>query len=218
MRALLPGWILNFTAFRKQDKEEINMINIKAIFDKSDFLKQFNIDQILFEGAYPVLFTMTDRKRELLAICPVADAKEMVWIFSETSFETIIAMLQNEITIREAFEADSVEKHIVRYDGKDILHEKVELSDVSKEYLPDEGEYIDAEEDEFDEEITYYRYRNDYRQITVPSLLWIVYPLPKRKGIVKREANKNKNTLVQDVRNRSFYNIPLENKSLNSVR
>lgn len=194
------------------------MINIKPIFEKSNFLNKFNIDQILFEGAYPVLFTMTDGKKELLAICPVADNKGMVWILSETSFETIIAMLKNEITIREAFEADNKEKYIVRYDGKDILHEKVGLSVLSKEFLPDEGEYIDAEDDEFDEEIAYYRHRNDYRQIEVSPLSWIVYSLPESKGVVKRDEVTRKNIVIRDERNRSFYNIPLENKQINSVR
>lgn len=194
------------------------MINIKSIFEKSEFLKQFNIDQILFEGAYPILFTMTDGEREILVICPVADSEKMVWILSETSFETLIAMLQNEITIREAFEADSLEKHIVEYDGKELLHEKVELSDISKELLPDVGEYIDPDDEEFGTEIAYYKFRNDYRQIALSPLFWIVYSLPVSKGFVKRDDVKRKDNVLQNEKNRSFYSIPLENKQLISVR
>ena len=138
------------------------MINISKILKKCDQLKNADIDKILFEGAYPVLLTMTDGEKEYLVICPAANSKEMTWIVSETSFSNLIELLTNKMTIRDAFLAVSDDKICLKYNGNNMETMREKRQMFPEKLLPDAGEFIDAEVDEFKEEIEYYRKREQY--------------------------------------------------------
>ena len=86
----------------------------------------------------------------------------MTWIVSETSFSNIIELLTNKITIRDAFLAVSDDKICLTYDGNKMETTIEKRQTFPEELLPDVGEFIDAEDDEFEEEIEYYRKREQY--------------------------------------------------------
>lgn len=189
------------------------MINISKILKKCDQLKNADIDKILFEGAYPVLFTMTDDEKEFLVICPVANSKEMTWIVSETSFSNLIELLTNKITIRDAFLAVSDDKICLKYDGNNMETTRKKRQMFPEKLLPDAGEFLDAEVDEFKEEIEYYRKREQYRNISISPIRWQIYLLQKNKHIIPGNKQKWERNTGHAGNQNSFFNIPIPDKS-----
>lgn len=137
----------------------------------------FHIDQVLFEADYPVLFSGIIGHQEYLLVCPVANRAEMVWLAVETSRADIISMLENRITIREAFTTDIGKKYLICYDGASIRGRMISLGDIPDELLPSPGEYMEAEDGEYDEEIEYYRSSEYMEKIISLPKSWIIYPV-----------------------------------------
>ena len=193
------------------------MINFSELLKKCDQLKNADIDKILFEGAYPVLFTMADSEKEYLVICPVVNSKEMTWIVSETSFSNIIELLTNKITIRDAFLAVSDDKICLTYDGKKMETTIEKRQTFPEELLPDAGEFIDAEDDEFEEEIEYYRKREQYRSISISAIRWQIYLLQNNKHVISRNKQEWERNTDNAGKQTSFFNIPIPDKSYSTI-
>ncbi len=83
----------------------------------------------------------------------LVNAKIVKWIGTKTNYDTLIKLLQNKITIREAFLEVNKEKIVIEYDGQDVLYNVVDKTLVPLELLPTDEEYMNAEEDEYAEEI-----------------------------------------------------------------
>lgn len=135
-------------------------MEVERIFNKVPMFKDLKLDIVLFESKYPVLFTCINENEVYLFSCCLVNAKVAKWIGTKTDYETLIKLLQNTITIREAFLSVSDEKIIIEYDGLNVQYNIVDKMCVPTELLPTAGEYMDAEENEYEDEIADFKTRS----------------------------------------------------------
>lgn len=136
------------------------MIEINNIFSQIKNISNLRVDKIIIDGKAPVLFTCTDLQNKVyLALCPHFDANQILWYLSETKYNTLIDLLTDKITVREAFLRDSSEKYVITYDGGDVSCELVSTEKLDTKYLPSENVYMDVEKNEFREEILEFKGR-----------------------------------------------------------
>lgn len=143
------------------------IMNVEKILNQVPMFKKLVLDMILFESKYPVLFTCKNGRDIYLFSCCLVNAKVIKWIGTKTNYETLIKMLQNELTIREAFLKVSEEQIVIEYDGKIVKVNLIKNELVPTELLPTAGEYMDAEEGEYAEEIAEFEYRNKNLEFTI---------------------------------------------------
>lgn len=148
---------MTLNLFKKSETKIQEIINNCVYF----YEHNITIDQILFETSYPVLFTAYDDEQTYLFICYSANHNTMCWIATATTYDIIISMLRNEITIRDAFMAYKADKIIITANEKNYIN-NVEYAILNKDeidanILPTEGQYMDAEEGEYTNEIQYYQ-------------------------------------------------------------
>jgi len=131
-------------------------------------------DKILFETYYPILFTVIDKENTLyLCACCQHNKSGTKWLLTLTSPMFIIDLLENRITLRDAFLKDK-RIQLTLFKRNEILeqiqHDQSDWDVQNSTSLPELGEYIDAEPDEFFEEIEYYsnKIRGEYDSI-IPS-------------------------------------------------
>ena len=131
----------------------------------NEFIKLNNhgmlkIDKILFKSYYPILFTCLDYNGNLfLCLCCQANRYGKKWLITRTTPRLIISILRNEITLREAFiQFEDTRYTVISNENeiKIIENDPVDWDYNKSNCLPDKDEYIDAEEGEFKEEISYY--------------------------------------------------------------
>lgn len=113
-------------------------------------------DLILVENIYPVLFTcIDDFWNTYLSVCYYADGVKTCWLLTKTDPEKLIALLSNNVTIRELFESDELWSVCSTEDKENIYVEKIaDYRSFDPAAFPAEGEYIDADNGEFEEEIS----------------------------------------------------------------
>ena len=128
-------------------------MNVQKIFDEMNVIDGLKVDTILFEEHYPVLFTCTANQDVYLFICIQVTSQEITWIASKTCYPTLIKMLQNEMTIRDSFLSGSHYHYIFRYKGKNKPLYYTHTTLIPDDWLPTQGEYINAENGEFAKEI-----------------------------------------------------------------
>ena len=122
-------------------------MKIEKIFRKIPDFQKVILDTILFESKYPVLFTCKNDKDIYLFICCFVNSEKTKWIGTRTTYDNLINLLENKITIRNA-------------------------SEIPDEILPTVGEYMDAEE-EYEEEIAEFKKRNknnEYLQLSLSKV------------------------------------------------
>lgn len=118
-------------------------------------------DQILLDYIYPVLFTCIDDFDNMyLSVCYDAEASKTCWLLAKVSPDQVISLLENRVTIRELFECKDL-WYICKYaNSSEKYVEKVkDYKNFDQDAFPAKGEYMDAEEDEFLEEIELFRNR-----------------------------------------------------------
>ena len=135
-------------------------MKIEKIFRKIPDFQKVILDTILFESKYPVLFTCKNDKDIYLFICFFANSEKIKWIGTRTTYDNLIELLENKITIRDAFLNVTTNKIMIEYDGKEVEYELKKSSEIPDEVLPTVGEYMDAEEGEYEEEIVEFQKRN----------------------------------------------------------
>ncbi|MCL2049781.1 MAG: hypothetical protein FWG87_13760 [Defluviitaleaceae bacterium] len=122
---------------------------------------QLAIEKTFFSSYYPILFTCrSDSGALYLCVCCLADEGVKKWLLSETKSEIIIEMLTDKITLREAFLKGGKGKYTVccNQDGQySICASSSAWHAEDSTLLPTAGEYIEADENEFVEEITFYQ-------------------------------------------------------------
>lgn len=143
-------------------------MKIENIFRKIPMFENLKMDTVLFEGKYPVLFTCTINRDIYLFICCMVNAQLVKWIGTKTNYATLIQLLKNEITIRDAFLGVTDEKIIINYDGKEAVADTVKKNRISVELLPTEGEYMDAEDGEYSKEIATFEERAHTVEFKMP--------------------------------------------------
>lgn len=142
-------------------------MKMEAILKQISIFKEPLMDMILFESTYPVLFTCTDGKEVFLFSCCLVNAKIMKWIGTKTSYDVLIQLLQDKITIRDAFLSVDKEMLVIEYDGETVRCDIVDKLKVTAELLPTAGEYMDVEDDEYVEEIAIFEERNKNLELKV---------------------------------------------------
>ena len=119
-------------------------------FRKISNFQKVILDTILFESKYPVLFTCKNDKDIYLFICCFVNFEKIKWIGRRTTYDNLIDLLENKITIRDAFLNGTNNKIMIEYDGKEVEYELKKSSEIPDEILPTVGEYMDAEEGEYE--------------------------------------------------------------------
>ena len=140
--------------------EEITYMKDK-IFDIGN-LGQLTIDKIIFEANYPIFFTCVNEKSDLfLCVCCQNNTDAQKWLITRTTAEIIIDMLEGKMALRDAFLQCSNAQYVVidDYNTTAISNGGEEYWSDDSVYLPDKDEYIEAETDEYHEEIIYYTRR-----------------------------------------------------------
>lgn len=117
------------------------------------------IDMVLVEYTEPILLTCKDENEKLyLCDCYCHDSEKWGWIVTETTPEKVIMLLENKITIREAVENGSVFHVVIMADGKTHVSGK---TSIQENCFPTEGYYMDADADEFADELSELRDRTE---------------------------------------------------------
>lgn len=135
-------------------------MKIEAIFRKIPKFKDIVLDRILFESKYPVLFTCKNDNEVYLFICHCVNSERIDWIGTRTTYDNLINLLENKITIRSAFLNVTDDKLMIEYDGKNVSYIQKKAEELPDAILPTMGEYMDAEEGEYEEEIAEFKKRN----------------------------------------------------------
>lgn len=151
------------------------MIKIEDIFRTIPAFKDIEMDKILFESFYPVMFTCVQNDDIFLFICCYYDSTEIKWIGTETSYPNLIDLLTDKITIREAFTNITTEKFLIIKNVNGIVFDKIQCEDFPQNLLPTEGEFMDVDPGEFDEEIDCFKNRE--KQQKVYFMLHTLYEL-----------------------------------------
>lgn len=131
-----------------------------TIFDFHEIGK-LKMDTILFESFYPILFTCTNNENKLfLCVCCTHNKEIQIWLLRMITPLTVIDLLENRITIRDAFLSSKDDKYTIIEQNKNKILKinDMEYWDVdNSKYLPTIGEYMDADDDEFIEEINHFK-------------------------------------------------------------
>ena len=139
------------------------MVNIEQYFNETSYFHHVKIDRILFDANYPVLFSMEQDDKEYLVCCPVFDSTKIVWIVSEIELFCIIDLLKDKITIRDAFVQEKGSKFLIEVKNKSVKCDLLQ-SEFPDYYLPTEGEFMEAEDGEFDDDIKYYESKSQSKK------------------------------------------------------
>jgi len=119
------------------------------------------IDIVLVDYIYPVLFTCVDNAENLYIVtCYHADGNTMEWLIADTTPQKVIAMLRNEVTIRSLFLGTPLWRAILCAGETVPSIEKVSSRSIDQRTLPTSGEFMDADDGEFQEEIGLLTSRN----------------------------------------------------------
>lgn len=150
-------------------------MNIEKIFREISEFAKLTLDVVLFESKYPILFTCKNGSEIYLFICCLVRADWMKWIGTKTDYPTLIRLLENRITIKGAFLEVTDQKIIIEYNGIMANCRKLRAQDIPDDLLPSEGEFMDAQEDEFAEEIAVFKLRNENMEYDIPPLVNKIY-------------------------------------------
>lgn len=142
----------------------------KIFINEGNGLPTLYYDFILLEFIYPVLFTCVDDEENMyLVSCPCADSSMQKWILTKTTPTVVEELLTDKITIRDAFVSSDKKWLIEKTASGTSIHAVRNFTDTD---LPTAGYYMEAEDGEFDDEISVMRERQDGFAFTVKSLIY----------------------------------------------
>lgn len=127
------------------------------------YLPTLFYDLLLIDGPYPALFTCTNQEetRTFLVLCPSTEKRDIQYIIVEVEPERIIALLEDNITIRDVFGDDKTTVYIHSDKPNRPQITITCLGCVDPKHLPTPGFTMDADPGEFDEEIGILRKRQE---------------------------------------------------------
>ena len=77
---------------------------MKKVFYETQKYGKLYIDKILFETYLPILFTCKNDMNDIfICVCCQDNENGKKWLISETDGKVIVELLQNKLSIREAF-------------------------------------------------------------------------------------------------------------------
>lgn len=135
-------------------------MKIESIFRKIPDFRNIVLDTVLFESRYPVLFTCKNENGLYLFICCFVTSDKSEWIGTKTTYDNLLNLLKNKITIRDAFLNITEQKVVINYDGKNVDYSVTHKENIPEKLLPSAGEFMDAEDGEYAEEIAEFEKRN----------------------------------------------------------
>ena len=71
-------------------------------------------------------------------------ANKVEWIGTKTTYDNLIRLLENKITIRDAFLNITEDKIIIDYNGKNVEYRIEKRSNIPDNLLPTDDEYMDC--------------------------------------------------------------------------
>jgi hypothetical protein len=146
------------------------------MFENIEPVGSLTINRVIFETTYPILFTCTNEKKELfLCVCCRHDSTERKWLIAKTDPTTMISMLKDELAVRDAFLKHPEVRLTVRCLNTDGILQVTQddgqdWNEQTSKSLPDAGEYLNADRDEFEEEIAYFEAMAANNPITLNQL------------------------------------------------
>jgi len=174
-------------------------MKVENIFRQIPKFNNIKLDTVLFEAKYPVLFTCKNFDDIYMFICCTVNADIIKWIATKTDYSILISLLENRITIREAFLHGKEEKIVINYDGISVKYFKEESNNIPDDLLPTEGEYMDAEEGEFADEIAIFKLRSTTREVAL---------IPRKDNLFTFRIDVSSVTLTDDYFRNEYIDIP----------
>lgn len=180
-------------------KININLNTKKIYFNNVLDYGDLYFDCSLVEDDFPILFIVKNKKDERF-ICACFEIKnQQSWVLNKINVQEIEELLTNLIDIRQAFLLDNDNgRKLIISEKKD--DQKVKIVDknylINKNIILDEGDYLEAEENEFSD---YLNLINQLQRITLINIEKEVYlnfdglliPLDKI-GRLEKEEEKSK--------------------------
>ena len=178
---------------------------------------KLQIERELFSLTYPILFTCRSNRGKLyLCVCCQSNATGQKWMIAETTPGVIIDLLTDKITIRDSFFKYHGEKYTIeqkKIDDVTIYYNEDDWNIETSVLLPDKGEFIEAEDDEFENEIAFYkiikvRDNNKVLKSVIRQLSYrdqILNKIVRRDQYVQYYTHYNKRVCVKS-KNIKFYN------------
>ncbi|MEG1878038.1 MAG: hypothetical protein RR211_00240 [Pseudoflavonifractor sp.] len=126
----------------------------KPFLAAANELPDLYYDFVLLESRYPVLFSCTDdNDTPYIVSCYAVSGAAEKWLIAETTNEKLVDLLSDKKTIQAIF-VDPVGQHFMveQIDGA-VKAKRVAAPEIPEEILPTAGYYMDADTDEFAEEI-----------------------------------------------------------------
>lgn len=179
-------------------------MKVENIFRNIPDFHNIVLDTILFESKYPVMFTCKNEKDIYLFICCFVTADKAEWIGTKTTYDNLIELLENKITIRAAFLNITENKIIIDYDGKNVDYRVEKSCDIPENLLPTVGEYMDAEDDEYAEEIAVFKRQN-------ATIEYVIKPRINRFLVFQYSGNS---VLASD----DIFSMDLDERKLNHYK
>lgn len=91
------------------------MIN-EAYFEKLNFLGDLYLEKTLFYFEEPILFVCLSENKKQRYLCLCSEVRSLQrWIISLINIPTIVKLIQNEITVFDAFQSGEATKYIVEW-------------------------------------------------------------------------------------------------------
>ena len=121
----------------------------EALFPKTKLLPELYEKEVLAELLYPFLFSCSDKAgHTYLCSCYQKDGDSARWLLTRVEDETIDRMLNDEITMREAFliDGDSLYTLIIRANTSDYEVEQYTKETIPEDILPTVGYFFGKEE------------------------------------------------------------------------
>jgi len=169
------------------------VINNKPFFRNISNIGDLYLYYIIFEYECPILFVCKNKQEDLyLCVCyDIRDSQR--WIVAPIDERSIIDLLTNRLTIRDAFAVYQCKTKRVlvewKNEYKDYYHsKKVSFEEIPDEYLPTEGEFVEAEEGEYQDFIILLEKRIKEKLLSKTQDSFIVFSTIK--CMVTQESNK----------------------------
>lgn len=113
------------------------------------------MEQIIVDYDYPLLSVLRDNSgNRYLCMCFDTHGAQQ-WLITPISNKVLISLLKNKATLSFPFEDLSTKKFkaVMDYHTREETFQLLDACQIPKEDLPEEGEYLDAEPDEWEEYI-----------------------------------------------------------------
>jgi len=131
-------------------------------FENVPNLGNLRMERIIVDYDYPLLSVLTDKKQDrYLSMCFDTRGSQQ-WLIAPIPNKSLIQLLTNEIPLDAPYrESPANVIHAVRnYETKTETFYELRPADIPEENLPAKGEYLDAEDDEWEDYIEQLREQN----------------------------------------------------------